>query len=78
MGEPVGRKSIARKESTADRTNPSYGLDLLSQYMRRTVYDDGMYEDVVKGISLGCPLSPLMGALFLDVLDQRMEATGLF
>jgi len=26
MGEPVGRQSIARKESTADRTNPSYGL----------------------------------------------------
>jgi len=28
MGEPVGRQSIARKESTADRTNPSYGLIL--------------------------------------------------
>ncbi len=53
-------------------------LDLLWQYMRRTVYDDGLYEDIVQGISLGCPLSPLMGALFLDVLDKRMEKTGLF
>lgn len=53
-------------------------LDLLWQYMRRTVYDDGIYEDVEQGISLGCPLSPLMGALFLDVLDKRMESTGLF
>ncbi len=52
-------------------------LDLLWQYMRRTVYDDGRYEDIEQGISLGCPLSPLMGAVFLDVLDRRMEATGL-
>jgi len=53
-------------------------LGLLWQYLRRTVYDDGLYEDIEQGISLGCPLSPLMGALFLDVLDQRMEASGLF
>jgi retron-type reverse transcriptase len=53
-------------------------LDLLWQYMRRAVYDDGLYEDIEQGISLGCPLSPLMGAVFLDVLDKRMEATGLF
>ena len=53
-------------------------LDLLWQYLRRTVYDDGFYEDIEQGISLGCPLSPLMGALFLDVLDRRMEAGGLF
>jgi len=53
-------------------------LDLWWQYVRRTVYDDGLYEDIEQGISLGCPLSPLMGALFLDVLDKRMEAIGLF
>lgn len=52
-------------------------LDLLWQYLRRTVYDDGLYEAIEQGISLGCPLSPLMGALFLDLLDRRMEATGL-
>lgn len=53
-------------------------LDLLWQSLRRTVDDGGLYEDITKGISLGCPLSPLMGALFLDVLDKRMEALGLF
>ncbi|QDV22544.1 reverse transcriptase domain-containing protein [Aureliella helgolandensis] len=53
-------------------------LDLLWLYMRRSVYDDGLYEDIDKGISLGCPLSPLMGALFLDVLDKRMEAMAVF
>ncbi len=52
-------------------------LDLLWQYLHRTVYDDGLYEDIEQGISLGCPLSPLMGALFLDVLDRRVEGTGL-
>ena len=43
----------------------------------RTIYDGGLYEDVERGISLGCPLSPLMGALYLKLLDERVEATGL-
>src|SRR5208337_155056 len=32
-------------------------LDLLWQYVRRTIYDGGLYENVERGISLGCPLS---------------------
>ncbi len=52
-------------------------LDLLRQYVRRTTYDGGLYEDVVRGISLGCPLSPLMGAFYLKLLDERVEKTGL-
>jgi RNA-directed DNA polymerase len=52
-------------------------LDLLRQYVRRTIYDGGLYEDVERGISLGCPLSPLMGALYLKLLDERVEQTGL-
>ena len=52
-------------------------LDLLRQYVRRTIYDGGLYEDVERGISLGCPLSPLMGALYLKLLDERVEKTGL-
>ena len=51
---------------------------LLWQYMRRTVYCDGLYRDVKRGISLGCPLSPLMGALYLKPLDDSMKKTGLF
>ncbi len=51
---------------------------LLWQYIRRTVYCDGFYRDVSRGISLGCPLSPLMGALYLKRLDDSMEKTGLF
>ncbi len=52
-------------------------LDLLRQYVRRTIYDGGLYEDVERGISLGCPLSPLMGAFYLKLLDERVEKTGL-
>lgn len=51
---------------------------LLWQYIRRTVYCEGYYSDIKRGISLGCPLSPLMGALYLKQLDDRMERTGLF
>jgi len=28
--------------------------------------------------ALGCPLSPLMGALYLHQLDERMAKLGLF
>jgi hypothetical protein len=38
----------------------------------------GVFWDHERGISLGCPLSPLMGAFFLKRLDQRMERSGLF
>lgn len=60
------------------RIKDSRVLNLVEQYIRRTVYRDGYYEDIKRGISLGCPLSPIMGALYLAVLDQRMEQTGLF
>lgn len=53
-------------------------LNLLEQYVRRTVYADGVYTDAMRGISLECPLSPLMGILYLAVLDERMEETGMF
>ena len=53
-------------------------LSLVHQYLRRTIDENCLYSTVNRGISLGCPLSPIMGALYLDVLDRRMEATGLF
>ncbi|MGR3316916.1 MAG: reverse transcriptase domain-containing protein [Candidatus Anammoxibacter sp.] len=53
-------------------------LNLLSQYMKRTIYSDGFYRDIKQGISLGCPLSPLMSALYLKPLDDCMAKTGLF
>ena len=53
-------------------------LDLLWNYVHRTVYDEGHYVDAGPGIGRGCPLSPLMGALFLKALDDRINKTGLF
>jgi RNA-directed DNA polymerase len=53
-------------------------LKLLRGYMQHVVYDDTWYYDIEKGISSGCPLSPLMVALYLHKLDQKMAASGLF
>jgi len=53
-------------------------LDLLWQYMRRTIYDGGLYEDVTVGIPLGCPLSPLMGALYLKPIGDAIADTDMF
>jgi RNA-directed DNA polymerase len=53
-------------------------LNLLGQYLRRTAESGGWFWDCERGISLGCPLSPLIGAFFLDNLDRRMTATALF
>lgn len=53
-------------------------LDLVSQYLKRFVSDRGEYTDIEQGISLGCPLSPLMGALYLKPLDDRMAEMGCF
>ena len=53
-------------------------MRLLWQYMNRTVCFGETYRDIIRGISLGCPLSPLMGALYLKPLDDVMAATGLF
>ncbi len=52
-------------------------LDLLRRYVRRTIYDGGLYQDVEQGISLGCPLSPLMGAFYLKSPDERVDKTVL-
>ena len=53
-------------------------LCLLGQYMKRTSERGGWFYEHDKGISLGCPLSPLMAAFFLHELEERMERTGLF
>ncbi len=53
-------------------------LNLIGQYLRRTAERGGEFFDDERGISLGCPLSPLIGAFFLDDLDRRMASLGLF
>jgi len=50
---------------------------LIRQYLCRTVCFGENYQEITRGISLGCPLSPLMGALYLKPLDDAVAATGL-
>jgi len=58
--------------------NEQYLLRLCWQYLKRTVYDGGNYYDIERGISLGCPLSPLMAALYLQPLDEAFEGQEWF
>jgi RNA-directed DNA polymerase len=53
-------------------------LNLLCQYMSRSSERGGLFLRYKRGISQGCPLSPLIGAFFLKQLDDRMERLGLF
>ena len=52
-------------------------LDLVGQYLHRTLDENCLYTTMTVGINLGCPLSPVMAALYLEPLDRRLEATGL-
>jgi RNA-directed DNA polymerase len=53
-------------------------LNLMGQYLRRTSERGGSFWDYDKGISLGCPLSPLIGAFFLNALDAAAAKLRLF
>lgn len=50
---------------------------LVAQYLKRTSERGGLFYDFERGISRGCPLSPIMGAFFLSELDEALERTGL-
>ncbi len=45
----------------------------LWQIIRRTVENGGHYKEITKGISRGCPLSPLLGGLYLTGLDAHLS-----
>ncbi|MCH8240261.1 MAG: group II intron reverse transcriptase domain-containing protein [Proteobacteria bacterium] len=53
-------------------------LNLIGQYLRRTSERGGSFWDYDKGISLGCSLSPLIGAFFLNALDVAAAKLRLF
>lgn len=53
-------------------------LHLVWQYLNRTVTFGENYREIRRGISLGCPLSPLMAALFLKPLDDAMKESDVF
>lgn len=47
--------------------------DLIYQYLHYTVEDGGAFHTPEKGISRGCALSPLMGALHLYDMDEHFS-----
>ena len=53
-------------------------LNLLWQYLHRMVERGGLYREIKKGISRGCPLSPFIGAFFLKSLDVQFKDTDLY
>jgi RNA-directed DNA polymerase len=65
-------------DQLAVHINDKRVLNLLGQYLRRTSESGGVFRDYEKGISLGCPLSPLIGAFFLNALDAAAHKLRLF
>lgn len=65
-------------EQLSLKIKDKFVLNLLWQYMHRTVHYGGLYRDITRGISRGCPLSPVIGAYYLNVLDDRLSSTGAY
>ena len=65
-------------DQLAEYVKDRHVLNLLGQYLRRSSERGGHFFDYERGISLGCPLSPLIGAFFLNDMDRRMTRSGLF
>ncbi len=65
-------------DQLAALVGPDPILRLVWQYMDRVVDRNAYLFEVRHGISRGCPLSPLIGALFLRPVDACFENTNLF
>jgi RNA-directed DNA polymerase len=53
-------------------------MRLIWDYLQHTVCFGENYREVTRGISLGCPLSSLMGALYLKPLDDALTKSEVF
>jgi RNA-directed DNA polymerase len=62
----------------AEYIKDKFILNLLWQYLHRMVERGGLYKEIQRGISRGCPLSPLIGAFFLAGLDAQFQQDGVF
>ena len=65
-------------EQLCERVKDVGLLRLLWQYLRRTVEMGGSFCEIENGISLGCPLSPLIGAICLAPIDDQLTCADLF
>lgn len=65
-------------DKLAEKIKDKRILNLLWQYMRRCVERGGLYRDIQRGISRGCPLSPLIGGFYLTKLDEQFINKDLY
>ena len=52
-------------------------LNLIGQYLKRRAERGGLVWEYRRGISLGSPLSPLLGAVLLTALDDQVAKLGV-
>ena len=52
--------------------------NLIGQYLRRVAERDGIVEAHRRGLPLGSPPSPVLGAFFLGELDDALARGGWF
>ena len=53
-------------------------MNLLSQYLKRSIESGGVFRDITRGISSGCPLSPIISSFYLYELDKEMEGKPVY
>ncbi len=59
-------------------THPTIITFNYTRYLQHLVDEDGCLRAIQQGISLGCPISPLMGAVYLKPLDDALTHSGWF
>jgi RNA-directed DNA polymerase len=53
-------------------------MNLLAQYLKRSVESGGLFRDIKQGISSGCPLSPIISSFYLVELDNKMQGKPVY
>ena len=60
-----------------ERINDAKTLRLVRQFLQAGVMEDGLISPSKEGVPQGGPLSPILSNVYLDKLDQELEARGL-
>lgn len=60
-----------------ERINDAKTLRLVRQFLQAGVMENGLISPSKEGVPQGGPLSPILSNVYLDKLDQELEARGL-
>lgn len=61
----------------AEKVKDKRVLKLIGSYLRAGVLKEGKVKRSATGVQQGGPLSPLLGNIYLDVLDRELESRGV-